>query len=51
MFHGHCMDNKNLRFYLKKRRETLVQTVRVVLGLMTLLWSKPCGSIAEIMKQ
>lgn len=41
------MHNKNLGLHLRKRRNTLVQTVEVVLGSVSLLWSKTCGSICR----
>lgn len=47
MFHGHCMDNKKLGLHLRKRRKTLVQIVKVVLGSVSLVWSETCGSICR----
>lgn len=41
------MDNKKFGLHLRKRRKTLVQTVKVVLGLVSLLWSKTCGSVCR----
>jgi len=44
------MDNKKLGLHLRKSRKALVQTVKVVLGSVSLLRSKTCGSktFAEI---
>lgn len=47
MFHGHCTDNKKFGLHLRKRRKTLVQTVKVVLGSVSQFWSKTCGSVCE----